>query len=195
MKARREFGPDYYARFYRDEPRSVGTPETTERLVRFIGSYLAHLEVDVREVLDLGCGLGWWKAPVETSMGATWRGVEWSEHACAEHGWERGSVVDYGGSGADLVVCQGVLQYLGKKDCDRALRNLQRLARSAIYLEVVTEEDWESTLDLTRSDRDIALRPAEYYRSALRKHFVSCGGGLFVRRNECVLFALEEGAP
>lgn len=191
---RRSFDAAYYRRFYLDRSRRVATPEGTERLVEFVAAYLRMLEVPVRSVLDLGCGLGWWKAPCERLFPrAKWTGVEVSEHLCGELGWKRGSVVDWRGAGADLVVCQGVLQYLGARDARRALANLARLARRAIYLEALTREDWEANVDRRRSDDQVALRPAESYRRALARSFVPCGGGLWVRKGEVTLFALERG--
>lgn len=191
-KPRATFDAGYYRRFYLDRRRRVATPEGTEKVVDFVAAYLRLLDVRVRTVLDLGCGLGWWKAPVERAFPRVrWTGVEVSEHLCGELGWKRGSVVDWKGTPADLVVCQGVLQYLGDRDAKRALRNMTRLAKRAIYLEALTSEDWESNVDRARTDGEVALRPAELYRSALRKEFVHCGGGLWVRQGEATLFALE----
>jgi trans-aconitate methyltransferase len=190
--ARRCFDAGYYRRFYLDRGKRVASPQATEALVEFVGAYLRLLDVRVRTVLDLGCGLGWWKAPIERCMpGARWTGVEVSEHLCETLGWARGSVVDWKGPAADLVVCQGVLQYLDEREVKRALANLKRLAKKAIYLEAVTLEDWEKTVDRKRSDPEVALRPAELYRRALSTRFVHAGGGLWLRRSEATLFALE----
>ncbi len=190
---RRSFDADYYRRFYLEPARRVGTEQSTDRLARFVASYLAHLEVPIASVLDLGCGLGWWRAAVAHNFpGARWTGVEFSEYLCAEHGWKHGSVVDWGGPGADLVVCQGVLQYLSERDARRALRNLARLAKKALYVEIVTREDWSKVIDRRKSDSAIALRPADFYRRALGRYFVACGGGLYVAKSAGIpLFALE----
>lgn len=191
---RTNFDADYYQRFYLDRSCRVGTPESTARLVDFVAAYLRHLGVAVGSVLDLGCGLGWWREPVARNFpGANWTGVEFSPHLCATLGWARGSVVDWRGAGADLVVSQGVLQYLDERDAKRALSNMKRLAHKAIYLETVTEEDWAHTVDRRRSDADIALRPAGFYRASLGLRFVHAGGGLWVRKGEATLFALEAG--
>lgn len=193
--ARTSFDAAYYARFYRDPARRVGDRSGTERLAAFVAAYLAHLEIAPRTVLDLGCGLGWWREPIERALpGARWRGVEQSEHLCAELGWERGSVVDYRGRAADLVICQGVLQYLSDRDARRALGTLARLSKKALYLEAVTREDWQDVLDRKRSDREIEIRPLAFYREGLiRRGLVPCGGGLFVKRGAATLFALERG--
>ncbi|UJR86424.1 Hypothetical protein I5071_85190 [Sandaracinus amylolyticus] len=189
---RRTFDEGYYRRFYLDRKRRVASREDTEKLVEFVAAYLRLLDVRVRTVLDLGCGLGWWRDPVLRCFpGATWTGVEVSEHLCDTLGWSRGSVVDWKGEPADLVVCQGVLQYLDDREVTRALANLKRHATKAIYLEAVTREDWSKTVDRARSDHDVALRSAEVYKRALSTRFVHAGGGLWLRKSEATLFALE----
>jgi hypothetical protein len=103
-------------------------------------------------------------------------------------------VVDYRGRGADLVICQGVLQYVPDRDAGAALATLARCAKKALYLEAVTREDWEEVLDRRRSDRDIEIRPLSFYRDGLMaRGLVPCGGGLFVRTSAATLFALERG--
>ena len=190
---RRTFDEGYYRRFYLDRGKRVAGAEDTAKLVEFVAAYLRLLDVRVRSVLDLGCGLGWWQTPVLRAFpGATWTGVEYSEHLCKTMGWHRGSVVDWRGAGADLVVCQGVLQYLTDREATRALANLKRLAKKAIYLEAGTLEDWKKNGVRKRSEREVSLRSAETYRRALATRFVHAGGGLWIRKAEATLFALEQ---
>ena len=193
---RTNFDAEYYERFYLNRNKRVTTLEGTARVVEFVAAYLRMLDVRVRTVLDLGCGLGWWKAPMERVLpGVRWTGVEVSEHLCDELGWKRGSVVDWKGRPADLVVCQGVMQYLTTRDAKRALVNMKRLAKRALYLEALTVEDWEENVDRERTDGEVELRSAAFYRDALRREFVHCGGGLWVRKGEATLFALETPSP
>lgn len=194
MPAQR-FDESYYDRFYRNPATRVTERATIRRLARFVCAYLDHLEVDVETVLDLGCGLGLWRAEIRRHYpDAEYVGVEISEHACEEHGWEQGSVVDYeADEPADLVICQGVLQYLPAREARRAIGNLARLTRGALYLEALTREDWEHNVSRATTDGDVYLRKAQWYRSALRKHFIACGGGLFVPRDDPpVLYELEK---
>ncbi len=194
MPSARKFDRAYYDRFYRDPRTRVGTRRAFARLGRFVGAYLRHLEIEVSTVLDLGCGVGHWREAARRAFPrATYTGVEVSAYLCREYGWERGSVVDWAGDPADLVVCHGVLQYLDARDARRALRNLARLTEGALYLEVLTREDWDENVDRRVTDGEVFLRPAEFYRRELRKHFVACGGGLFVPRDSgTVLFELEK---
>ncbi len=184
------FDAAYYTRFY-DE---LGIASGVERLVRFVCAYLDHLGVEVEEILDFGCGQGLWRAPLLRAYPqANYVGVEYSEHACTQHGWTRGSVVNFShGRKADLVVCQGVLQYLPDTQARKAIRNLARHTRGTLYLEVLTQEDWEHNCDQSATDGEVHLRPVTWYRELLAKHFRNCGGGLFVPHNSpTVLFELE----
>ena len=149
----------------------------------------------MRRVLDMGCGLGWWQPVVsEAWPRARYHGVEVSKHLCERLGWERGSVDTYRGRGQfDLVICQGVLQYLDQPTAQRAIENLGRLCRGALYLEVLTREDWREHCDQKRTDGDVFLRAASFYRRNLSRDFITVGGGLFVQRNTPVtLYELEK---
>ncbi|MBK8974705.1 MAG: class I SAM-dependent methyltransferase [Planctomycetes bacterium] len=178
------FDRAYYDRFYRDPRTRVASREETARLARFVCAYVGFLELPLRHVLDLGCGLGAWRdALAVCAPKARYTGVEYSEYLCDELGWEHGSVVDYHSDRAfDLVVCQGVLQYLGDRDAGRALHNLAGLCQGALFLEVLTRADWERNCDRRRTDGDVHLRTGRWYRTRLRPHFVNIGGGVFVHR-------------
>ena len=191
---RRRFDARYYARFYGDEERGVEDPAQRRRLVRFVLAYLDFLGVEVGEVLDLGCGLGaWGRHLAELAPSVRYRGVERSAYACRRGGFEQGSVVDYPGPGADLVVCQGVLQYLVDEEAAAAIDNLGRLARGALYLEVLTRRDWLEVCDRRRTDGRVHLRPEAWYRTRLERHFVPVGGGLFLPQEAAEgLYALEK---
>ncbi|HEY2735604.1 MAG TPA: class I SAM-dependent methyltransferase, partial [Polyangiales bacterium] len=114
MKHQFRFDAEYYDRFYRDTHTRVSELAETRRLVQFIGSYLRHIEQPVRNILDLGCGLGPLKKPLQAEFpNATYLGVERSAYACERYGFRRGSVVDFKARHRfDLVICKGVLQYL-----------------------------------------------------------------------------------
>jgi trans-aconitate methyltransferase len=190
------FDAAYYARYYEDARTRVASAEDTARLARFVSAYLAHLGTPrVRTALDLGCGLGWWRPALEAlHPGLRYRGVERSAHLCETLGWEQGSVVDYAGPGAELVICQGVLHYLERPAALRAIATLARVTKKALYLEALTKEDWEHHVDRARTDGSMKLRSASFYRKALAPHFVACGGGLYVpHASPAVLFELEKG--
>lgn len=190
------FDAAYYQRYYFDKKTRVIDPKHTERLGAFVCSYLQYLRVPVHRVLDVGCGIGLWKAIVERHLPqARYRGVEYSAYLCERYGWERGSVVDYGSpKGAfDFVICQGVLPYLAPGDLARALRNLGTLCRGALYLEAVSLEDYaRDIVDEDLTDGRIHRHSARLYRQGLAPHFIEMGGGLWLSRQAQVpVFALE----
>jgi SAM-dependent methyltransferase len=191
------FDKAYYDRFYRDPGSSVADRESIALLGDMVCAYLKYLHLQVETVIDLGCGLGYWREVIRRHFpDAAYTGVEVSDYLCRKYGWARGSVVDYrSGEPADLVICQGVLQYLNARDARRAIANLGQLTRGALYLEALTERDWKENCEQTVTDGDVYLRDAGFYLRALGKRFISAGGGLFLHRDSgAVLFDLERGA-
>lgn len=172
----------YYQRYYEDPDTRAASPEEQGAQVAFIASYLRYLQIEVATGLDIGCGTGAiLHAFDEEFPDSVWLGIEFSEYLCATYGWCRGSVVDTETSPADLVICSDVLGYLNDQDCTRALSNLTRLSKQALYLSVLTREDLD-ICDQDITDMSQIIRPAEWYRAHLGEHFVSVGGGLFLRK-------------
>jgi SAM-dependent methyltransferase len=192
--ALRAFDKRYYDRFYRDKKTRVSSPRDTQMLGRFVCAYLDYAGVRVRRVLDAGCGLGYWKQVIAQHYPpARYTGIEASEYLCRELGWTQASIADYKGRGRfDLVICQGVLQYLDDRQAAAALDNLGRLCRGALYLEVLTREDWQEHVDRRCTDGRVFLRNGTWYRKRLASNFRACGGGLFLHRDApVVLYSLE----
>lgn len=192
---RATFDHAYYERFYADPSTRVADAHDDVKLARFVTSYLDYLGVQVHSILDLGCGTGRWKAALQTVLGdIEYTGVEISDDMCQAHGWSKGSVVDWQGAKADLVVCHGVLQYLSDAQAKRAIANLASHCGQALYLETVTKEDWKHNVDKTLTDGQINLRRASWYRKHLAEHFESAGGGLYLPvHSPVVLYELERG--
>ena len=46
----------------------------------------------------------------------------------------------------DLVICYDVLQYLRDAEASRAIVNLGRVCRAALYVSALTTEDWQREL-------------------------------------------------
>jgi chemotaxis methyl-accepting protein methylase len=144
----------------------------------------------------VGCGIGLWREVIEREFpGAEYEGMEVSEYLCDLHGWRRGNIADFRSrKHYDLVICQGVLQYLDAAEAKRAMENLAQACRGALYLEALTREDWDNVADQSRTDGDTHLRSARWYRKELRPKFAHVGGGVWLSpRAEVPLYELEKG--
>jgi SAM-dependent methyltransferase len=180
---RDHFDKAYYDRFYRNPQTRAMTPASARRQAGFIAAYLRHLELPVRRILDVGCGVGMTlRALAREYPRAEAQGVEFSAYLCERYGWQPGSVEDFATDEAfDLVVCNDVLTYLDDPACARAITNLARLCRGALYVGILTADDAQ-LYDPDRTDPHQHLRPASWYRRRLQRHFVSVGGGLYLKR-------------
>ena len=191
-----KFDRAYYDRWYRNDETRTFMTEFTPVIVRFVLAYLDYLEVEVKTVLDAGCGLGHWRTALkDLGRDVRYHGLETSEYLCRELGWEKGSIVDYQAPEPfDLVVCQGVLQYVSDAECKAAIDNIATLCSQALYLEVLTRRDARENCIPERTDTDVYLRKGKWYRKHLEKHFVNLGGGLFLSRT-CAVTCYELWTP
>ncbi|MFO7304507.1 MAG: class I SAM-dependent methyltransferase [Gammaproteobacteria bacterium] len=179
-----QFTPQFYERFYVNPRTRVTTRAEMRRRAQAVAALVKHLELKVTRILDAGCGLGWMRdGLLAVFPRATYVGLEVSEHLCAKYGWVHGSLATYRPRARfDLVICYDVLQYLADDEAARALNNLARLCRGALYFHALTVEDWQRNADRSCSDGAVRLRPAEWYRSRLGRHFRHAGFGVHVRR-------------
>lgn len=178
------FDRAFYQRFYVDPRTRVTSREEMARRAAAVAALMKHLELPVRRILDAGCGMGWMRPPLLKAFpAASYTGLEVSEHLCKRFGWTYSSLAAFRPRGRfDLVICYDVLQYLSGREAISAMANLARLSRSALYFHVPTQEDWDENADLSTSDSEIELRPAQWYRARLERHFDHVGFGLHVRR-------------
>jgi SAM-dependent methyltransferase len=188
------FDAGFYRRYYVDPRTRVASRAEAVRLGRFVCAYVDYLGFTVKRVLDAGCGLGHFRVPVRAAFPrARYVGLETSEYLCKRFGWLRESVAGYAPKEPfDLVFCHDVLQYLDDRSAVRALANLGRLSRGALYFSVLTAGDWRRNADRARTDSGVRLRPAAWYQARLLRHFRPLGGGLLVRRGyDPLLWELE----
>ena len=138
-----------------------------------IGGIVDYVGVRVRRILDAGCGVGLLRAPLLARYPrARYEGLEASPFLCRKFGWTQGSLAEFSPPRRyDLVVCHDVLQYLDQGSAARSIANLARLSHAALYFSALTRGDWRHAADQSRTDRDVHLRPAAWYRARLRRRF------------------------
>lgn len=189
MATRAKFDEKYYERFYGGPRERAAYRREERRLGNFVCSYLKYLGQPVRRVVDIGCGLGQWREIIAQHFpGASYTGVEQSEHLCTKLGWMHGSAVDFESpTPFDLVICKDTLQYLSPKAFRAAAANLAALCRGALYASVLTTEDWREVCDRKRTDDRVYLRTGDWYRAVLRRYFINVGGGIFLSEESTAL--------
>jgi predicted TPR repeat methyltransferase len=177
------FDRPYYERHYYNQRTAVNTRADMQRLARLIAGYVDYLELPIKRILDAGCGCGWLRAPLlRLFADANYSGLECSEYLCKRYGWKQGSIADFKSrSRFELIVCNGVLQYMDDRDAVRALSKLGRLSSGVLYFNALTSEDWRKTADRKFTDGAVYLRSARWYRTRLRRSFIEIGAGLWLR--------------
>ena len=194
MRPATVFGSAYFEKFYLNRATRVVTPGEMRVRARLIAAILAQAGVPVRHILDAGCGIGLLRKPfAEILPKARYSGLEASEYLCRRYGWMQGSVVDHAASRpSDLVVCYDVLQYLDDRAAARAIANLSRLTRAALYVSALTREDWRLNCDRSRTDRAVHLRSGDWYRRRLKRHFRYLGYGVWLHKHvTAILWEME----
>jgi len=178
------FDRDYYQRFYFNPRTAVTSRAEMRARARLIAACVEYVGLPVGSILDAGCGVGLLRAPLKRALRkASYTGLEFSEYLCQRYGWQQGSIETFRTRERfDLVICYDVLQYLSAREARRAIANLARVCRGALYFGALTSEDWRENCDQTRTDRIAGLRPGAWYRRELARAFRPIGCGMWLRR-------------
>jgi SAM-dependent methyltransferase len=178
------FDREYYRRFYLDPRTAVTSRSEMRARARLIAAYVLHVGLPVSRMLDAGCGIGLLRAPLLRALPRSrYTGLETSEYLCRRHGWVHGTIESYVPEAPfELVVCYDVLQYLDDAAARRALVALARLCRGVLYFSALTLGDWRRNCDRSRTDGNVRLRTARWYRERLARSFRPVGAGLWIRR-------------
>jgi 2-polyprenyl-3-methyl-5-hydroxy-6-metoxy-1,4-benzoquinol methylase len=179
-----QFGPDYYRRYYYDPRTAVTSRAEMRARACLIAAFAAHLGLPVRSILEAGCGTGLLRAALTRLLPrARYTALEASEYLCRRHGWRHGRIEDYRARAPyDLVICYDVLQYLDARSARRALANFARLTRGVLYFSALTRLDFARNCDRQRTDSEVQLRSARWYRALLERNFREAGLGFWLRR-------------
>ena len=178
------FDRAYYQRYYFDCRTAVATRSEVRARARLIAAFTAHVGLPARRILDVGCGTGLLRrALIRLLPRAHYVGLESSDYLCRRYGWEQGRIEQYRARARfDLVICYDVLQYLPAAAAERALLNFGRLCRGALYFTALTRYDYQENCDQARTDPNVYLRGAAWYRTRLRRQFREAGLGFWLRR-------------
>jgi predicted TPR repeat methyltransferase len=157
-------------------------------------AFARYNHIEMKSVLDIGAGIGLWKNWIDKHQkGVQYTGTEVSQVMCKRFGWMHRDIARWRDRKKhDLIVCQGVLQYLPDPDVAPAVANIAAMSRGLIYVEVTTRQDLRERVDTDLSDTDIFVRNGSYYRGILSKHLMSVGCGLWwVKDRPPPFFELE----
>jgi hypothetical protein len=188
------FGEAYYQRYYGSAKTRVDDGARIGHLARGISEMIAWHGGDLGSVLDVGAGAGLWRDWFREHLPRVkYRSIEYSAYACAKYGHEQRDISAWRTKDRfDLIVCQGVLQYIPDEGAAQAIENLAAMSRGFMYLEAITRGDFDTVCDQSRTDGDVHLRDATWYRARLARLFVNVGGGLYyTRRGPLQFYELE----
>ncbi len=177
----RRFDEAYYHRFYENPATRVHSAEEHANLAQFVFAFARWNKLEVKTVLDIGAGIGLWKDWIaKNEKGVKYTGTEVSQSMCKKHGYDHRDIARWRDRKKyDLIICQGVLQYLPDPDVAPAVANMAAMAKGLVYLEITTRADLRDNVDKTKTDADIYVRNGSYYRGLLQKHLVIIGAGLY----------------
>jgi SAM-dependent methyltransferase len=190
----RRFDEAYYHRFYESPKTRVVSSDEHAALAEFVFAFARWNRVEVKSVLDIGAGVGLWKQWIaKNHKGVQYTGTEVSQAMCKKHGFLHRDIARWRDRKKhDLIICQGVLQYLPDPDVAPAIANIASMSRGLVYVEVTTRGDLRERCDLERTDQDIFVRNGSYYRGILNKHLLSVGAGLWwVKDRDVPFYELE----
>lgn len=190
--AEERFGSRFFARFYQHRTTRVASARDYRLRALLLAAHANLFNISVRRILDAGAGTGGFARALRIAFPrARYCGIDVSAHACRRYGWTRVSIAEFSAARPfDLVVCHDVFQYLSRDDALKAFDNLAALTHGLLYFTALTREDWNEVCDQSRTDGDVNLRSAAWYRRRLHA-FLQVGPGVYLARGIRPLFALD----
>jgi hypothetical protein len=178
------FDVSYYDRFYLDPATRIYGPKQHGHLVTGVVSLIDWFGGELRDVLDVGAGVGRWRDWFQKHRAAVKVvSTELDPEVCKKFGHEQRNISTWRGRRKfDLVICQGVVPYLSDADAERAIDNLAAMSRGFLYFEAITKRDLEEVCDTSKTDLRVHRRTGAWYRKRLGRHYREVGAGLFYRR-------------
>jgi SAM-dependent methyltransferase len=171
----------YFDKWYRDPAHAVHSPADVRRKIAVAVALAEYcLGRPIRNVLDVGCGEGQWRAPLRRLRPKLdYRGLDTSEYVLARYGRSRQiGPARFGDLASlrferpfDLILCANLLHYIGAGEIRRGLSGLDELLAGVAFIEVYARGD-----DTVGDDEDyVARTPAWYRRSFARAGLTAVG--------------------
>ena len=180
MDQYRRFDEAYYHRFYENPKTRIYGAKEHANLAQYVFSFARWNDIPIQSVLDIGAGVGLWKNWIaKNAKEVEYTGTEVSQVMCKKHGYQHRDIARWRDRRKyDLIICQGVLQYLSDPDVAPAVANIAAMAGGLVYFEVLTRGDLRERADMDLTDTDVFVRNGSYYRGLFAKHLLPLGGGL-----------------
>jgi|GEM_PF-385338 len=184
------FDEDYFRRYYEDPTTRVQGPDEVGRLARAVCAFAAYWGMSLSDALDIGAGPGFWREALRREVpDLKYTGVDVSPVACQRYGHQQRDISAWRDRNRyDLIICQGVLQYIDDDQAAAAIENIGAMASGLLYIEVLTRRDVQQVADLEKSDTNVHLRTGAWYRQHFKKDFINVGCGLLCARRAGALF-------
>ena len=183
----KQYDAAYFRRWYRGA-QATPRADLARKVAMAVAIAEFYLQRPIRNVLDVGCGEGAWRAPLlKLRPRLRYQGVDPSGYAVARYGRNRNiALASFGqlgqlrfGEPADLLVCSDVMHDVPTAELRRGLAGFSELCDGVAFLELYARGD-----DI-RGDRDGFLaRPAASYRRWFREAgFTPCGSHAYLSPN------------
>jgi SAM-dependent methyltransferase len=182
----KQYDRAYFDKWYRHPRHAVGTPaELRRKVAMVVGQAEYYLGRPLRNVLDVGCGEGTWRAPLRALRPALdYRGLDASRYVVARYGRSRNIGLARFGDLAqlrferrfDLIVCTDVLHYLAAAEIRRGLSGFGELLEGLAFLEAYTARD-DPDGDRTGF---VARSAASYLRMFADAGLMACGSHCYL---------------
>jgi SAM-dependent methyltransferase len=191
---RTQFDAGFFKRFYSTTP--MHSRRKIETLASGVHQFCSWWDIQVRSVLDVGAGVGYWSDWYRNNhQRAKVVSVDVSEHACKKYGHELRDISSWAPKRKfDLVICQSVLQYLDDQAARSAIKNLAKATKHVLFFEVPTKSDLRNNVDRDVTDFEIYSRTGIWYRNELAKYFKQAGAGLWVAKSSTIVLYELEGS-
>ncbi|HVJ38941.1 MAG TPA: class I SAM-dependent methyltransferase [Stenotrophomonas sp.] len=167
----KQYDQAYFQRWYRHE--GLHDAARLRRKVALAVAMAEHyLERPIRSVLDIGCGEGSWRAPLQKLRPRIdYLGFDASQYAIHRYGRSRNlHLARFGDfawlrpcAPADLLICSDVLHYLPTRELRAGLPGLAELTGGIAFLEAFTADD-----EFEGDHEGFQPRPARWYRRQLQ---------------------------